>query len=347
VTLDASSGIRMFTFDVRIDFSAVTTGLIQADFNVQSVVSLTSQDRASADLVVTTLMIVVAVWSAGLRVKALLKAYQHRDAIDRHVTRQSVEREPPVVLGQDVNSGSLGSAEYQKRWYEHVLLADLGQVWHFISILTSIDCITYGTICFVPYWHSKLSEGELALKIILGGIGALLTCVQFLGFFRFFRRIYFFIFATKHMIGAVLKFFGSVLPLFAGFVLFFTILFGPTSSGRFATVSNSALALYCAAFGDNINTSLQVLWASGPTPWRWLAAASLVMYVMIFMSTVFNLVLTIVLERYGELRSHYGVFEFDGDEAQRTAHAAGFLKHRILNDLKELIRLTEATERSE
>jgi hypothetical protein len=311
----------------------------------------------------------------GLRVKAIAKLLwfrrQRRDdtASDEERDREDRRRSLAAERIDWVGSSNKGSDKFAEKW-KRALLKDLGASWHYWAILCHLFCIAYVGIAVCEVFEATVTSSTAVAKRLLLGCACFTSSLQFLGFLRFFPRVYFLIKVTRRSMPKVLSMLAAAVPIFVGSVCFATIVFGSAlssgddgSRGEFDTFSSTATALFTATFGDSLLAAFRTTQrdsgggSDGIGRWiqRSIGGVFIVLYVFVFMSVVLNVALAIVMETFGELRETFGVAvldhspdcnDRDGDERVQGANEAAAQK--VLDGLEELVAYStfpEATTR--
>jgi hypothetical protein len=300
----------------------------------------------------------------ALRVKAILKLRRFRTQSHippplggegTRILAGTVGSESSVEGRRGPGNGADASSAYHRENWNKALLKDLGASWHYWAIVCHLCCVAYACLAAHEALEAELSAVTAATKRLVLGCACFTSALQFLGFLRFFPRVYFLIKATRRSMPRLLEMLACGVPLFVGSACFVTIVYGSdgiNSSadgwGDFASFSSSATALFTATFGDSLlrafgNTAGGVGHASGAWLRHALGGLFLVIYVFVFMSVILNVALAVVMDVFGELRESFGVALLHRSSADKDEDGAMGRKRRaarlVLEGLEELLEI--------
>ena len=330
-TLHSSSPDAVFSrtssrFDIALNCKRTSFGAFRCSMAIDTQVSR-SHARVHLAVLQLVALVVCSLLDIALRVKALRKLYSYRalqqlvdlsrtadEANDGRSTSSSTSATEPVDSIQP-------EAPFEAKWNE-ALLKDLGESWHFWAIACHICTCGYAALAACEAFEVSLTtSASYAKRMVLGG-ACFASSLQFLGFLRFFRRVYFLIKATRRSIPRLAPFLAGAAPIFFGSACFATIVFGSHSGGEFETLGSSAISLLTAMFGDSLLRAFERAGDVSSRPVQAAAVIFLVLYILLFMSAILNVALATVMEVYTDLREDFGVVlhNDEDDEHQHRKH---------------------------
>lgn len=238
------------------------------------------------------------------------------------------------------DSGPVGFMNMYEQWH-HRLQEKGGDGWHFVGLVADLLILLYVSLFSVRLFGVQLSCFFDAVENMTLGVAAFFVCVNLLSQSRYFPEMYFNVQAMLRLISKLFLGMLSILPMFIGFVLFYCMVFGPHSDGRFTDVNYSFMTLYFMMFGDALVPAIASAGGSSFSLATFLANTVTVVYILLVIIAL-NLAMSITQYQWVRQRRKIG-----GKDTLLTFRTREDVRVEVLEDITDSIEVLlqlEATE---
>eukprot|EP01028_Stygiella_incarcerata_P010768 TRINITY_DN573_c0_g1_i1.p1 TRINITY_DN573_c0_g1~~TRINITY_DN573_c0_g1_i1.p1 ORF type:complete len:717 (-),score=152.42 TRINITY_DN573_c0_g1_i1:121-2271(-) len=166
-------------------------------------------------------------------------------------------------------------------------------LWFFITIISAVFCIVSSIFTILSMTYQASARNATALFL---GFACFLSCINLVRYFEFTPRFYLLIMSLQKGMPNVLRFVIGVLPIFFGYALLGTAMFGAHTQ-YFATVDQACVTLFAVLNGDVLRDTYDLTDSMDP----WLSAVSrayLYTFIALFIYAVLNIFILIMEDAF-------------------------------------------------
>jgi hypothetical protein len=166
-------------------------------------------------------------------------------------------------------------------------------LWFFITIISAVFCIASSILTILSMTYQASARDATAFFL---GFACFLSCINLVRYFEFTPRFYLLIMSLQKGMPNVLRFVIGVLPIFFGYALLGTAMFGAHTQ-YFSTVDQACVTLFAVLNGDVLRDTYDLTDNMDP----WLSAVSrayLYTFIALFIYAVLNIFILIMEDAF-------------------------------------------------
>jgi hypothetical protein len=287
----ADSPASVVQWDIGFDI-----GFTSNEAEVVMQVHMTYRETPNPDpfaVIITVILVPLLLWHFVLRMRSfhryhiyisfLLPGFHDREKIDRHEQHRMHERRS-------------------------------GTSWKIFAMACDMVCLVFCLLNFAELYAEADMESVMVWKGLFLGLSIMGYCLLPLSYIQTSPRFYVLIKTLSISIPKLAKYVFGVFPIFIGFVLCATAVFGPVAQDTFGTVPLSIFTLFALLNGDSVLQLFTQLDQTDFEPMRIFSRFFVVCFLAYFVNNALNIVLAIVQDSYGHVRVLFAVCQFDSEK---------------------------------
>lgn len=206
-----------------------------------------------------------------------------------------------------------------------------GTSWKVFAIVVDLFCLTFAVLSFSDMYVQLANEDVQIWKKLMLAFSCFGYSVLYVSYLQTSPQFYVLVKTISMAIPAMTRYSAGVFPLFAGFALAGTVVFGPWAQDTFGNVHRSFCTLFCVLGGDSL---LQLSTEINQSDF-WLLRQTSRLFMMSFLAYFYNnasnIMLAIVQDSFTQVREMFEMCEWDLDRCNEELdlhHLTAAERHR-------------------